>query len=307
MPNPASAAGAGNRFSPLSRLGPSPHRDPTQFVLAAPSLGRSGTVQGPRGEYRPRSIGPHEDIAFLRRAREKQHFVLFYGPPGTGKTAACEAAFEDIIVLSCTEDTTVGDLLGEYVPAPPGPDGFPYRWVYKKLVQAMTEGRPILLDDLTLADPRVLSATYPALDGRGKVSVDAHEGEVIEAQPGYFVIACHNPSAPGARLSPALASRFKIHCEMLTDYDLAQVLGVKHKIVEVARALDLKRRQGEVTWAPQMRELLNSMSIVEDFGDEVALRNIVSLSPDADREVVDAEMKRVFGRSFWPLAVGAEL
>ena len=66
----------------------------------------------------------------------------------------------------------------------------------------MTEGRAILIDDFTLADPRALSAIYPALDGRGQVSIDAHEGEVIKAEPGYFVVACHNPSAPGARLSP---------------------------------------------------------------------------------------------------------
>jgi MoxR-like ATPase len=243
----------------------------------------------------------------LRRAREKGHFVMFYGPPGTGKTAVCEAAFADLLTIEATEDTTVADFLGEYVPAPARSDGLPYEWRYKKLVLAMTEGRAILIDDFTLADPRALSAIYPALDGRGQVSIDAHEGEVIKAEPGYFVVACHNPSAPGARLSPALASRFKLHCEMLTDYDLAETLGVKPKLVKLARNLDAKRRLGEVTWAPQMRELLNSVDLISDFGDEVVLRNIMSLAPEVDRDLVDEEMLAVFGRSFWPLAVGAEL
>ena len=77
--------------------------------------------------------------------------------------------------------------------------------------------------------------------------------------------------------------------------------------MKLARNLDAKRRLGEVTWAPQMRELLNSVDLISDFGDEVVLRNIMSLAPEVDRDLVDEEMLAVFGRSFWPLAVGAEL
>jgi hypothetical protein len=120
-------------------------------------------VPRPNGElYFPRRLAGGTDIDVLRRLREKHIPVLLYGPPGTGKTAMVEAAYPDLLTVAGTGDTIVEDFLGNFIPLPDGT----YEFVYGPLVQAMREGRALLVDDATLIPPKVLAVLYPAMDGR---------------------------------------------------------------------------------------------------------------------------------------------
>ncbi|MGY2093564.1 AAA family ATPase, partial [Nocardia gipuzkoensis] len=148
---------------------------------------------------------------------------------------------------------------------------------------------------------------YPAMDGRKEIVIKAHGGEVVKAEPGFFVVAGHNPGVHGAILSDALASRFAFQVQVGSDYDLAAQLGVERRAVKVARELAARQEKGEVGWAPQLRELLAFAKIAAATDQATALANLVGAAPEEDRDVVAAVVKDVCGRSHTPLALGPRL
>src|SRR6185369_11927948 len=111
-------------------------------------------------------------------------------------------------------------------------------------------------DDATLIPPTVLAVVYPAMDGRHQITVKANGGELVDAAPGFYVVAGHNPGVHGAVLTDALASRFSVQIQVSTDYDLADQLKIDPRAVKVARNLATRQANGEIGWAPQLRELL---------------------------------------------------
>ena len=219
--------------------------------------------------------------------------ALLYGPPGTGKTSLVEAAFPDLITVAGDGDTTTGDFVGEYTQKPDGS----YEFIYGPLIRAMTEGRVLFIDDATLISPAVLAACYPATDGRREVIVKAHKGERITAEPGFYVIAGHNPGVHGAILTEALSSRFAVQVKVSTDYDLARSLGIDSRAITAARNLATRQASGEIGWAPQLRELLAFATVTRILGLDTALANLAGVAPAEDRDVVASALARMFGRS----------
>jgi nitric oxide reductase NorQ protein len=114
----------------------------------------------------------------------------------------------------------------------------------------MREGRALLVDDATLIPPKVLSVLYPAMDGRRVISIPAYRHERVQAIDGFYVIAGHNPGVHGAILTEALASRFDVHVEVTTDWDLAKHLGVPAPAVAAAIELNDQVANGKLGWAP---------------------------------------------------------
>ncbi len=172
----------------------------------------------------------------------------------------------------------------------------------------MTEGRALLIDDATLISPKVLSAMYPAMDGRRQIQVKAHKGETVTAEPGFFVVAGHNPGVHGAILTEALASRFSVQIQVGTDYDLAQALRVDARVVRVARHLAGQVELGELGWAPQLRELLSYQKTEAVLGREAAWANLIGIAPLEDRDVVAAAVSKIAGvKNVKPLTLGRQL
>ncbi|GHJ17760.1 AAA family ATPase [Micromonospora sp. AKA38] len=163
-----------------------------------------------------------------------------------------EAAFPDLPTVAGTGDTVVEDFLGNFIPLPDG--GFEFS--YGPLVAAMREGRALLVDDATSSRRRSLAVLYPAMGGRRVITIPGYRNERVEAADGFYVIAGHNPGVHGAVLTEALASRFDVHIEVATDWDLARHLGVPAPAVRAAVALNADLAADRVTWAPQLRELL---------------------------------------------------
>jgi nitric oxide reductase NorQ protein len=259
----------------------------------------------PNGEnYYSRSWGEHTDVEVLRKAREKSQYVLLYGAPGCGKTAAIEAAFYDqpggIQTILGSGDTEVADLVGGYVQTPSG--GF--LWEDGPLVKAAETGGVLLIDEIGLIDPKVLSIVYGLMDGRREYTVTANpERGTVKAAEGFYVIAATNPNAPGVRLSEALLSRFAIHAEMTTDWGLARKLGCPVPIVTAAQNLSKKQQSNEVSWAPQMRELLAFRDLADTFGTKFAIANLLAAAPEIDRPMVADVFTRVFGEECRPAKI----
>ncbi|GAA3449665.1 AAA family ATPase [Dactylosporangium matsuzakiense] len=265
--------------------------------------GRRGPVTRPNGEqYFPRRLAGATDVDVLRRLRDKRIPVLLYGPPGTGKTAMVEAAFDDLLTITGTGDTVVEDFLGNFIPLPEGG----YEFVYGPLVQAMRHGRALLIDDATLIPPKVLAVLYPAMDGRRVIHITGYRNERVEAVDGFYVIAGHNPGVHGAVLTEALASRFDVHIEVTTDWDLARHLGVPAAAITAAIALNADADAGKVTWAPQLRELLGFTRVRKTLGLPTAVANLAGRAPLDDRPAVVAALTAAFGTPVTPLTLGKQ-
>lgn len=259
----------------------------------------------PNGEaYYTRKWGDHDDVMVLRKARAMNSYILLYGAPGCGKTALVEAAFCDqpggMHTVLGSGDTEVADLVGGYVQTPSG--GF--LWEDGPLLKAAESGGALLIDEVGLIDPKVLSIVYGLMDGRREYSVTANpERGTVKAKEGFYVIAATNPNAPGVRLSEALLSRFTVQAEMTTDWNLARKLGAPTPIVTAAQNLSKKQQSNEVSWAPQMRELLAFRDLSKEFGTKFAIANLLAASPEIDRPVVADVFTRVFGEECRPAKI----
>jgi len=259
----------------------------------------------PNGDkYYTRPWGEHDDVMVLRKAREASQYVLLYGAPGCGKTALFEAAFCDqaggLYTVLGSGDTEVADLVGGYVQTPSG--GF--LWEDGPLLKAAESGGVLLIDEVGLIDPKVLSIVYGLMDGRREYTVTANpERGTVKAADGFYVVAATNPNAPGVRLSEALLSRFSVHAEMTTDWSLARKLGVSTTMVTAAQNLARKQETSETSWAPQMRELLAFRDLEKLFGTKFAIMNLMAAAPEIDRPVVADVLTRVFGSEYRPAKI----
>jgi len=281
---------------------PDPAAIAASLAFTYPAV-KAGKVERPNGSaYVCRKIGGTRDVDVVRASREKGYPVLFYGPPGTGKTALVEAAFgTDLVTVLGSEDTEVSDFTGSYTQRPGGTWG----WTDGALITAMENGWPLFIDEVGLVSTKVLSIVYSVMDGRNAITVTANpERGTVVAKPGFYIIAATNPDAPGVRLSEALLSRFAIHTVVTTDYTLARTLGVEDAMVTASENLDTRRKTGEVSWAPQLRELLAFRDLTATFGHKVSLPNLVSIAPAQDRDVVAEVVSRAFGKKIAELGLG---
>ncbi|MEG8179273.1 AAA domain-containing protein [Nocardia terpenica] len=284
--------------------GPSRRRTAPSAAAPTPAPVAVAPVVRPNGQvYHPRTLAGLPDVDVLARMRVNGVPVLLYGPPGTGKTSLIEAAYPDLVTVQGDSDTTVADFVGEYTQTPDGR----FEFAHGPLVRAMREGAVLFIDDATLIPPSVLAVVYPAMDGRREIVVKAHAGEVVTAEPGFFVVAGHNPGVHGAILTDALASRFAFQVEVSSDYQLAEGLGVDRRAVRVARTLAGRMARGEIGWAPQLRELLAFAKIAAATDLATAAANLLGTAPEEDRAIVAEVVKTEFGTTYTPLALGARL
>jgi len=248
--------------------------------------------------YYARKWGDQWDVEKLRRTRELGMFPLLLGSPGTGKTAMVEAAFgEELITFVMTGESTLSDLVGGWIPDGHGD----YEWGPGPLQIAVEKGLPILVDEILLGDPTVLSTMYPLMDGRGFLEVSANPRVgTIYAAPGFHLIGAGNPDVIGAKLSEALKSRFPLQVHVTTDWDLAVALGVDSMIVNISNSLDARMEgtNASITWAPQFRELIAFKAIQDEWGRDEAIHNLMRLVPKQDLEEVRELMS-----NFLPLSV----
>lgn len=269
----------------------------TQSAVTVDLADTSGRFFRPSGEeYLARVINVSgvktTDVATIRAAAKTGNSVLLYGAPGTGKTALIEAALPNVVTVQGTIETEAADFVGSWVQEPDGT----YRWIDGPLAVAADLGLPLFIDEIALIDPRSLAVVYGVMDGRDELVVTQNPKRgSIKVQPGFIVMGAFNPNVPGAILSDALISRFPIQIEVTTDWSLASKMGVPAKMIQIVRNLNTKATSGEMTAAPQLRELLAYKRLESSFGAEFALQNFFGQIRPENRDAARGVIENVLG------------
>lgn len=283
--------------------------------------GESGFLRPNGVRYTPRVLAGMQDVAFVRHCTRSQENILLYGPPGTGKTALPESALfmdatqgEDgsrehlgMETVVCTVDTTEADFFGTFLQ---DPETGNFLWSPGPLQRAVMYDIPLYVDEVFLCDSRVLASTlYPLMDGRGVLRIPMNPRlDPIPLGERFCVIGAGNPDVPGANFSEALRSRFDHHIEVETDWQLARTLGVPQNVINAAKALNIKRREGIISWSPQLRELLAFKRDRERYGKHYAYSALIGKSPIPEREEIERAVHRSASdsRSSKALQLGGE-
>lgn len=247
------------------------------------------------------------DVDFLRRCRAGGIQVLMEGPPGCGKTMLFEAAFSDGIIIEGNGDLEADAFIGRYVPE--GNDINKLRWVDGPVVTALREGRPLLIDEATQINPMVMVRVYPALDSRRRITIQERGGEVVQAAEGYWACGAHNPDVVGMVMSEALGSRMTMRLPMESDLNLARRIGVPEGALMIAQGCKTLRNGGAgiISWAPEMRELVDFGRIAKIFGENIAAANLLAHCPEEERDEVGKLVNTAYPEVTEPLKISGDL
>ncbi|XP_075750975.1 midasin [Rhipicephalus microplus] len=165
----------------------------------------------------------------LQRALQFDEPVLLVGDTGCGKTTVCQLLAllggQKLRTVSCHLHSEAGDLLGSLRPGRE-PGGPLFQWVDGPLVEAMLDGEPFLIDEISLAEDAVLERLNSLLEPERTLLLPDCGRELV-ASSGFRLLATMNPGGDfGKReLSPALRNRFtEIWCPgMASSADLAAI------------------------------------------------------------------------------------
>eukprot|EP00398_MALV-I-01_sp_L67-1_P000208 gene208-688_t len=160
--------------------------------------------------------------------------VLLEGPPAVGKTKLVEhfaqnfktdqRSKRELMRMNNTQSTTLQDYYGTLIPK-----GGEFNFEKGDLTLALEEGHWFLADELNLADPAVLSALTPLLEGRSEINIPGYKTITVDPQFRFF--ATQNPQGTSGRnrLDKSFLNHFmKVRVGEFEPEDLVEIL-VKRK------------------------------------------------------------------------------
>lgn len=137
--------------------------------------------------------------------------VLLFGPPGTGKTRSvfetARALDRPFYNVTLTDETPAAELRGHYVP-----QGDVWQFMFGPAIRAATEGAVLGLDEIDKASQDALDFLHGFLNDPELARCTLPNGEIIEPQEGFKVIATMNGQYED--LMPSLQDRFSIAIEV---------------------------------------------------------------------------------------------
>lgn len=131
-----------------------------------------------------------ENIEKIQKLVDMNIPVLLIGEAGMGKSFSAVQAMKEAgrpyTSINLSKQHDLVDLLGQYVLK----DGETV-WVDQKVTQAAKEGKTLILEELTMAEPTILAALHGLIEIPAKLHT--LEGD-IDIHPNFRVIGTANPS-----------------------------------------------------------------------------------------------------------------
>lgn len=193
--------------------------------------------------YRPVA----DEVSVFERAFAQRLPVLLKGPTGCGKTRFVESMSErldrPLITVACNDETSAADLVGRWLVR-----GGDTVWQDGPATRAVKQGAILYLDEVAEAREDVVVLLHPLTDHRRRLYLDRND-EVLEAPPGFMVVASFNPGYRRGlkELKPSTRQRF-----------VSLQFGYPPEAVEVEvltgeTGLDEKQARRLVAWANKVR------------------------------------------------------
>ena len=140
--------------------------------------------------------------------------LLLKGPTGSGKTKLAETLSETLNrpmhQVNCSVDLDAESLLGFKTIKTNEEGSQEIVFIDGPVIQAMKQGHILYIDEINMAKPEALPILNGVLDYRRKLT-NPFTGEVIEAAPGFNVIAAINEGYIGTLpMNEALKNRFVV-------------------------------------------------------------------------------------------------
>jgi len=238
--------------------------------------------------YIPRRFGKTTDVKILEKCYKDKSFVLIMGETGCGKTHLVRhfAAVNKLpyVRINLNGGTTADELIGHWVPKSEG--GF--RWQDGVLTTFARYGGIVALDEVNACPAEILFALHSLTDDERTLTLTSKDGEVVRANPNFFLVATMNPDTyEGTRpLNAAFKDRFKV--KLFFDYDqkIEEELVKNPRLLILASKLRLMKTKGELNTPISTRLLLFFNSNKELFGENLATEIFLNNFEPSEREPI---------------------
>ena len=220
----------------------------------------------------PYYVSVGHEVEIFERCHKRGLPVLLKGPTGCGKTRFVEHMAwrlgRPLVTVACHDDLSASDLTGRYLIR-----GGETVWVDGPLAVAARAGAICYLDEVVEAREDTIVVIHPLTDDRKLLPIHK-TGELIDAAPGFQLVASYNPGYQHAikDLKPSTRQRF-----VSLDFDFpaasieAQIVahesGVKQSVaaslVEVAHRVRRLRDQG-LAEGPGTRLLVSAGRLIAE-------------------------------------------
>jgi nitric oxide reductase NorQ protein len=254
----------------------------------------------------PYYVAVGQEVEIFERCHRRGLPVLLKGPTGCGKTRFVEHMAwrlgRPLVTVSCHDDLSASDLTGRYLIR-----GGETVWLDGPLAVAARTGAICYLDEVVEAREDTVVVIHPLTDDRKVLPVDK-TGELIEAAPGFLLVASYNPGYQHAikDLKPSTRQRFvsldfTFPPAALETRIVAHETGVKESVaaslVEVAHRVRRLRDQG-LAEVPGTRLLVSAGRLIAEGTQRarachVAIAATLTDDPDllsAIRDIIDTTM-----------------
>ncbi len=156
----------------------------------------------------PYYVPASDEIDVFTACHSRSLAVMLRGPTGCGKTRFVQHMAwrlnRPLITVACHDDLSASDLTGRYLIR-----GAETVWADGPLTYAARIGAICYLDEVVEARQDTIVVVHPLTDDRKLLPVDK-TGELIEAAPGFQLVASYNPGYQHALkdLKPSTRQRF---------------------------------------------------------------------------------------------------
>jgi len=164
--------------------------------------------QGAATDAAPFYLPAGDECEIFEMAHANGLPLLLKGPTGCGKTRfvthMAARLGRPLYTVACHDDLSAADLIGRYLL-----QGGETVWVDGPLTRAVREGAICYLDEVVEARKDVTVVLHPLTDDRRLLPID-RTGELLEAAPGFMLVASYNPGYQNIlkTLKPSTRQRF---------------------------------------------------------------------------------------------------